>query len=182
MPRTPIYTDVHRKFRRAAHSRFCNLLHKRIGKDQGMKGALGEKDWKIFANLARKQCKPWFINAFTKGNVRCNGLIEGGRCEYQNDGSSGVVPLHFIHCDHTTDLNNICSSWKQARSKQIHPERWDAGIVGIKLLKMLFALGTSAVVFRCYRCHSKKPHYDQSHIARSINAVPGSRSNPIHLE
>jgi hypothetical protein len=182
MPRPSLLTDVHRKFRRAAHSRFCNLLHKRIGKDQGMKRALGEKHWELFANLALKQCKPWFIKAFTKGRVLCNGLIDGGRCEYQNDGSSGDVPLHSIHCDHTTDLNNICSSWKQARLNQMFPKRWDAGIVGTKLLKMLFAIGTSAVVFRCHRCHSKKPHYDQSHRTSSIIAVPGSCSNPIHLE
>ena len=85
MPRPSLLTDVHRKFRRAAHSRFCNLLHKRIGKDQGMKRALGEKHWELFANLALKQCKPWFIKAFTKGRVLCNGLIDGGRCDYQND-------------------------------------------------------------------------------------------------
>lgn len=184
MPRTPRYTDVQRKLRRTAHSRFCNLLNKRIGKDQEMKRALGKKDWKIFANLARQQCKPWFMKAFTEGSVLCNGLIDGGRCEYQNDGSSGGVPLHIIHCDHTTDLNNICSnsSWKQARLKQIHPKRWDAGVVGSKLLKMLFGIGTSAVVFRCSGCHSKKPHYEQSYMTSSMIAIPGSFSNPIYVE
>lgn len=79
MPRTPRYTDVQRKLRRTAHSRFCNLLNKRIGKDQEMKRALGKKDWKIFANLARQQCKPWFMKAFTEGSVLCNGLIDWGK-------------------------------------------------------------------------------------------------------
>lgn len=147
MPRTSRYTAVHRKLRRTAHSQFCNLLNKRIGKDQEIKLHLVKKDWKIFA---RQQCKPWFMKAFTEGSVLCNGLIDGGRCEYQNDGSSGDVPLH------------------QARLKQINPRRWDAGIVGSKLLKTLFGIGTPAVVSRCSdstsECHLEKPHYNQSYM------------------
>lgn len=80
MPRTSRYTDVQRKLRRTAHSRFCNL-NKRIGKDQGMKRAFGKKDWKIFAILARQQCKPWFMKALTEDSMLCNGLIDGRRCE-----------------------------------------------------------------------------------------------------
>ena len=50
------------------------------------------------------------MKALTEGSVLCNGLIDGGRCEYQNDGSSGDVPLH------------------QARLKQINPRVRDVGM------------------------------------------------------
>lgn len=109
MPKIAIFSVANQKKRRVAHSRFSNLLHQRIGKDQDMKRILGEEHWQTFTKIALKQCKPWFMKAFIQGEVVCNGQIDGKRCEYQNEGSSGL-PLHAIHCDHTTDLNNICSS------------------------------------------------------------------------
>ena len=100
--------------------------------------------------------------------------------------SSGDVPLHSIHCDHTTALNNICSSWKQARLNQMFPKRWDAGIVRTKLLKCFLQLERLLLSFVVTGVTRKKPitinRTERVRLLRFLAAVPIQLANPIHLE
>lgn len=201
-------------YRRASQSRFRNLLNNRIGKAQGMRKVLGDKQWAMFVHNARLYGKPMFLKEVTPTNVRCHGPIETsdvcatrstagtqdpdtvrskalrpGLCPHNND--TGMPELSRIHCDHTTDLNAICTAWKAARARVLAAHTrtgttpalaWGVGIVKPALLRMLFGLGTPHLVFRCDRCHSKQPHYSESHKTAAFIATHGSKANPIILE
>ena len=71
----------------------------------------------------------------------------------------------------TVDVNRTCLAWRAAHthtawlSGRGGERPWDFGIKRKRLLRLLFGLGTEAIVFRCKLCHSQKPHYENQ-IAR----------------
>jgi len=179
-----------RMCRRAAQSRLRNLIHNRIGAAQGMRAMLGDASWAHFVADVYHQHGPAFIACFQPGSIWCRGPISGGCCPHHG----GPPAMCDIHCGHTVDLNNICSAWRQAR-RHLHsigppgaaattaPQpTWHAGLKRQLLLHLLFGLGWGAVVFRCWRCHSKQPHYDHRATAAGLLQQGGSLGDPIVID
>ena len=176
-----------RTYRMASHARFRNLLHTRIGKAQGIRAMLGEQQWLAFARHARERWKPTFDRCIRPGAVSCRGLITGGTCPY-----AGRWHLQDIHCDHTVDLNRTCSAWRAAHAHTArlpdhgggHP--WGFGLKRKRLLRLLFGIGTGAIVFRCKLCHSKSPHYEnhmtRNHLLRRVFRQRGTQRDPVVLQ
>ena len=90
---------------------------------------------------------------------------------------------------HTVDVNHTCSAWRAAHTHTAqlsgrggeHP--WGFGIKRKRLLRLLFGLGTKAIVFRCKLCHSQRPHYENQiapdHLLRRAFRQRGTVSDPI---
>ena len=155
----PSSSVADKRLRRVAHNRFSNLLHKRIGKKQGMANFLGKQQWAIFVRAARCFGSHKFKAAFRNENMWCRGPLDSDEaCRSRRV----VRAMSRLECDHVYDVNHICTTWKAmlltVQSQHSAHVSWNHGLDQTKLLALLFD-SAHFVIFRCSDCHPRRPHY-----------------------
>ena len=177
---TPLLTpqENRTKCRKRGQQRWSALLSARTSRiSRSMRAHLGEKRWRAFVAYANAYYKEQFVSAFEpiSGVISCAGPIEGGPCprafQVRLDDPSALELLQSMHLDHTHDLDNVCTVWRNSTPSDAR--KWCDGVDPHRLCRMLFCVTAAkpCLHFRCgwsrsgrtvsRFCHSSRAHYAQ---------------------
>lgn len=173
---------------RAARKRGIQRWHallKQIGTNNGLEYALGPVPWNDFIEYATRTSKDEFLRRFQAidGKMYCSGTVDGKCCPRRicasDMDSDFLETLSGLHLDHATDVNHICSVWKDIL--QPHVASWSDGLDVGRLMQLLFG---SNVQLRCAPpkgskrnssieyCHDTRcAHYSNTISARDLRCA-----------